>query len=91
MKYDDLKRMLDKELLEYFRNKSFLRYADELIYKRRTEFGFEIFELDYSLLNEELKIGFGLRFNEIENIYRQIYNIELPENSLTLFIDAGNL
>jgi hypothetical protein len=91
VKYEDLKSSLDKEVFEYLENKGFQRSDDYLIYKKKTNFGFEIFDVEYLILKEELKIGFGLRFNEIENIYDQVHQINSPENSFTLFIDAVNL
>jgi hypothetical protein len=91
MKYEDLKSNLNKEIFEYLIRKDFKRDNDELVYKRKTNFGFEIFELEHLIQTEELKIGFGIRYNEIESIYAQIHQINSPENSFTLYIDAANL
>lgn len=90
-KYEDLKLNLDNEIFQYLERKDFQRDNEALIYKRKTDFGFEIFELEYLILNKEMKIGFGLRFNEIEKIYAEIHHIESLENSYTLFIDSVNL
>jgi len=91
VKYEDLKAKLDKEIFQYLERNDFQRDNEDLIYKRKTDFGFEIFELEYLILNKEMKIGFGLRFNEIEKIYAEIHDIESLENSYTLFIDSANL
>lgn len=91
VKYSELRFKLDEALFDYLERKGFQRDLNELIYKRKTDFGFAIFELEYLIQSEELKIGFGLRFNEIENIYDQIHQIESPKNSYTLFIDASQL
>lgn len=91
VKYEDLKLKLNKEIFQYFGTKDFQKNSEDLVYKKKTSFGFEIFELEYLILSKELKIGFGLRFNEIENIYDEIHQIKSSENSYTLFIDAINL
>jgi hypothetical protein len=94
-KYEDLRAKLDKEIFKYLERKDFQKGYDDsvyyLIYKKKTNFGFEIFELEYLILTEELKICFGLRFNEIENIYDKIHQIESRENAYSLFIDSVNL
>ncbi|WP_397363653.1 hypothetical protein [Olleya sp. R77988] len=90
-KYENLKLSLEKEVYEYLKNKGFQKDAQDLVFKKNTDFGFEIFELEYLITSEELKIGFGLRFNEIEDIYDQIHQIELPKNSFTIYIDSSQL
>jgi len=94
-KYEDLKAKLDKEIFQFLERKDFQRDNENsvyyLVYKKKTSFGFEIFELEFLILSKELKVVFGLRFNEIENIYGQVHQMKLPENSLTLFIDSVEL
>lgn len=91
VKYEDLKLKLDQEVFQFLERIGFQKDQEDLVYKKETSFGYEIFELTHLPLSKELKIGFGLRFNEIETIYDIIHKIKSPENSYTLFIDAENL
>ena len=90
-KYEDLKLSLEKKIFEYLKKKGFQKDTQELVFKKVTDFGFEIFELEYLATTKELKIEFGLRFNEIEDIYDKIHQINSPKNSFTIYIDSSQL
>lgn len=90
-KYEDLKTELDKKVFHFLEKEDFQRGSEDLVYRKKTDFGFELFELEYLSQTKELKIEFGLRFNQIEDIYHKIHQIELSLNSYTLFINAVNL
>ena len=91
VKYEELKNKLDNGLFQYFSKIDFNKDNEDLIYKRKTNFGYEIFELEYLISSKDLKLMYGLRFNEIEDIYDSIHKINSPQNSYTLFVDSINI